>query len=514
MKPNVLRSIRIIIATFTFVAITILLLDFTGFSLPWLGWLAEIQFMPAILSLNLGIVLGLLLLTFLLGRVYCSVICPLGILQDLLARVCSKKRYSYSPARSVLRNIVLFLFIASLLCGIGSFVALLSPYSSYGRIVTSLLSPIYRWCNNLFAVMAESFDSYVFYETSIWVRSVPTLVISAVTLLLLFILVRVGGRTYCNTICPVGTLLGHVARFSWFRPVIDREKCSKCGLCSRRCKASCIDTTNGEIDLSRCVACMDCLSNCTKGAISYSHPVARAKDSIGGTCHSESKMVQTNSTLPEHKESDNNLSRRAFLGVSGAMVSHIALQAQDKIVDGGLAIIEDKCIPDRKTSILPPGAWSARHFAKHCTGCNLCVTACPNDVLRPSASLLTLMQPEVSFERGYCRPECNRCSQVCPTDAIRPISLEERSSVSVGHAVWIKENCVVLTDGVACGNCARHCPTGAIVMVPIDEKDKKSHKIPTIDQERCIGCGACENLCPSRPFSAIYVEGHEQHREI
>lgn len=86
--------------------------------------------------------------------------------------------------------------------------------------------------------------------------------------------------------------------------------------------------------------------------------------------------------------------------------------------------------------------------------------------------------------------------------------------MQIGHAVWIKKNCVPLTDGVECGNCARHCPTGAITMVPLDPNDEHSLKIPAVNEARCIGCGACENLCPARPFSAIYVEGHEVHREV
>ena len=69
-------------------------------------------------------------------------------------------------------------------------------------------------------------------------------------------------------------------------------------------------------------------------------------------------------------------------------------------------------------------------------------------------------------------------------------------------------------DKEDCGNCARHCPTGAIQMIPKDENDESSPKIPVVNTERCIGCGACENLCPARPFSAIYVEGHEMHRVI
>ena len=132
-------------------------------------------------------------------------------------------------------------------------------------------------------------------------------------------------------------------------------------------------------------------------------------------------------------------------------------------------------------------------------------------MLRPSTELARLMQPEMSYERGYCRPECTRCSDVCPAGAIRPISVGEKSSTRIGHAVWIRKNCIPLTDGVECGNCARHCPSGAILMVASDSGDEGSVRIPVVNAERCIGCGACEYLCPARPFSAIYVEGHSVH---
>lgn len=183
-------------------------------------------------------------------------------------------------------------------------------------------------------------------------------------------------------------------------------------------------------------------------------------------------------------------------------------------MDGGLATIEAKKIPERNTPITPPGSLSARNMANHCTACQLCVSVCPNQVLRPSTDLMKLMQPEMSYERGYCRPECVKCSEVCPAGAIRPISKEDKSSLQIGHAVWIKENCIPLTDGMECGNCERHCPTGAIQMVPSVATDSSSRKVPVINTEHCIGCGACENLCPARPFSAIYVEGHERHRTV
>ena len=191
-----------------------------------------------------------------------------------------------------------------------------------------------------------------------------------------------------------------------------------------------------------------------------------------------------------------------------------AVKAQEMKVDGGLAVIQKKKIPHRSTRIVPAGSGSIRNFENHCTACQLCVSVCPNQVLRPSAGIMTLMQPEMSYERGYCRPECTRCSDVCPAGAILPVSAEEKSSTRIGHAVWVRENCVPLTDGVKCGNCARHCPSGAIMMVPSDASDPGSPEIPVINTEKCIGCGACEYLCPARPFSAIYVEGHQMHSEF
>ena len=484
-----------------FVAVTALFLDFTGTIHAWLGWTAKVQFLPALLAVNAGVVALLVLLTLLAGRVYCSVICPLGVMQDIVSWISGRRkkkkyRFSYSPEVKWLRYGVLGLFVIALIAGVGSFVALLAPYSSYGRIATNLFAPVYRWGNNLLAYFAERADSYAFYETEVWLKSLPTFLIAAVTFVVLITLAWRNGRTYCNTICPVGTVLGFFSRFSLFRPVIDAEKCKNCSLCSRGCKAACIDYKNHRIDYSRCVACIDtCKHDALRLEYRWKKTNKTATDKPAQTVTSE--QIDT--------------ARRSFLSATAVLAATSVVKAQEKKVDGGLAVIEDKKIPVRATPIVPPGAWSARHFARHCTACQLCVSACPNNVLRPSTEPARLMQPEVSYERGYCRPECTRCSDVCPAGAIRPIAIEEKSSTRIGHAVWIRKNCIPLTDGVECGNCARHCPSGAILMVPSDSDDVNSVRIPVVNAERCIGCGACENLCPARPFSAIYVEGHTMH---
>ena len=507
-----LRKIRRILAVLFFVAVTALFLDFTGTIHTWLGWTAKVQFLPALLALNVGVVVGLIILTLLVGRVYCSIICPMGVMQDIISWVSGKRkkknnRFSYSKEVKWLRYGVLGLFVIALVAGIGSFVALLAPYSSYGRIASNLFAPLYRWGNNLLALIAEHMDSYAFYQTDVWLKSLPTFIIAVVTFIIIVVLAWRNGRTYCNTICPVGTVLGFFSRFSIFRPVINTQMCKNCSLCARRCKAACIDYKNHKIDYSRCVACMDCLDNCKHGALHLEYRFGKNQKMYSDN----SKMQQNSSEKPKMQQEQIDSARRSFITTTALFAAAATVEAQTKKVDGGLAVIEDKQIPERATPIVPPGAWSARHFAQHCTGCQLCVSECPNNVLRPSTDLEKLMQPEMSYERGYCRPECTRCSEVCPAGAIKPISKEDKSSTRIGHAVWVKKNCIPMRDHVECGNCARHCPSGAILMVPSDPEDETSIRIPVVNVERCIGCGACENLCPARPFSAIYVEGHSTH---
>ena len=501
-----LRKIRIAAAVIFFTIITFLFLDFTGTLHHWFGWMAKIQFLPALLALNVGVIIALVLLTLLFGRIYCSVICPLGVFQDTASWIAGrwkKRRFSYSPALSYLRYGILAVFIIALVAGFSSFVALLAPYSAYGRIASNLFAPVYQWINNALAYFAERADSYAFYSVDVWMKGGFTFAVAIITFVVLIILAVRNGRTYCNTVCPVGTVLGFLSRFSFFKPVIHTEKCISCGLCARNCKASCISIDpkkkEQKIDYSRCVTCFNCIETCKHGAIRYER---RHKTAV-----------------PAGQPADNNTggkvdnTRRSFLSVLTLFAASSALKAQEK-VDGGLAVIEDKKIPDRQTPIVPPGAKSIRNFTQHCTACQLCVSVCPNQVLRPSGKLSSLMQPEMSYELGYCRPECTKCSEVCPAGAIHTITTADKSATQIGHAVWIQKNCIVLTDDVNCGNCARHCPTQAIQMIPLNAEDPNSLLIPAVNTERCIGCGACENLCPARPFSAIYVEGHEMHRTV
>jgi polyferredoxin len=491
-----LRKIRVSLAVICFTLISLLFLDFTGTLHLWFGWLARVQLFPALLALHSAIVGALVVLTLVFGRIYCSVLCPLGVFQDIVARGGGKNRYAFRPALAWLRHVMLAFFVLAVAAGIPWVTALLEPYSAFGRMASTLGGPVYQWGNNLLAYVAERMDSYTFYPVEVWVKSTATLAVALLSLVLLGGLAWKNGRSYCNSVCPVGTVLGFLARFSLFKPRIDQKACLHCGLCARSCKASCIDDQAGKIDYSRCVMCFDCLGTCQRGALTYGLPVRSVQEAAS----------------EEAPNGPGENSRRRFLSLSTLFAVALAAEAQARSFDGGLALIQDKQPPQRTTPIVPPGALSLQHFRTHCTGCQLCVSVCPNQVLRPAGGLAGLTQPQLSYERGYCRPECTKCSEVCPTAAIQPVTAVEKSSIQIGHAVWIRDFCVVRKDRVRCDNCARHCPTGAIRMAPQDPHDPKSLGIPMIDVTRCIGCGACENLCPSRPYSAIYVEGHERHQ--
>ena len=470
---TMLRKIRIVLAGLCLVAITLLFLGLSGDLTRWVGWLPKLQFLPAFLAVNVGIILLWVVLTLVFGRIYCSVICPLGVYQDLVSWLSSRRkgkkmRFRWRPGRKWLRLGMLVLFCAALLAGVHGIVALLAPYSAYGRMVRTLVAP----------------------------ATTATVVVAALTFVVVTVLAWLDGRAWCNSICPVGTTLGFLSRFALLRPVIDTAKCTNCRACERKCKASCIRIPDHEIDYSRCVDCFDCLDSCKFGAMKYRFaPGKTASGSASGAA------------APAAADTG----RRAFMTGAALAVGTAALKAQSKKLDGGLAPILDKRAPERTAPLTPSGSVSARHFYQHCTACQLCVANCPNKVLRPSTDLDRIMQPEMGYEHGWCRPECVKCAEVCPTGAIRSLSPAEKSRIHIGTASVDRSLCVVGKDGVKCGNCARHCPAGAIMMVRLDKDDPDSLLIPAVDESRCIGCGACENLCPSRPYSAIRVNGLQVH---
>ena len=409
-----LRKIRIALAAVFFVGITLL---FVGIGQDWLGWMAKLQFLPSALALNLVVVAVILLANFLFGRVYCSTICPMGVFQDVviwLRRTVGKwqqdaqarrikklkesgsaekpkvkqylKRFEYVPEHKWVRYAVLVLSIVSIFASGQMLIALIAPYSAYGRVVRSLVGAA---------------------SGSV----VPALLVTGlVTLVVIVCCAWLWGREYCNTICPVGTTLSLVSRFALFRPTIDTSKCTGCSRCGRGCKASCIDVKEHKIDYSRCVACFDCIERCKEGALKYRFVGLKGGDS-------PVKPANDEESKPANDGADTG--RRAFIATTAFVGTALAAKAQHG--QGGLAEVVPKQAPVRETRLVPPGAESVKHFYDHCTACQLCVSACPNHVLRPSSDFAHFLQPEMGYENGYCRPECHACSDVCPAGAIKPL---------------------------------------------------------------------------------------------
>ena len=169
-------------------------------------------------------------------------------------------------------------------------------------------------------------------------------------------------------------------------------------------------------------------------------------------------------------------------------------------------------IPDKKEfPVCPPGSTGIEMFNDKCTACNLCVNACPSDVLQSAFleyGLQGFMQPHMDYLSGFCNYECTRCMEVCPTGAILPESLEKKKLIQMGVAHFEKDNCIVKIEKTDCGACSEHCPTKAVHMVPFEG----SLVIPETTDEICIGCGACEFACPTTPYKAIYVDGNSLHK--
>jgi len=496
MSLSILKKVRVTLALIFFVGTTCVLLNFRNLlPAPIVRCILFLQFTPSFVSFavaaNLAAIgfIVILVLSLLIGRVYCSTVCPLGTLQDIISfasRKLRKKKYheQHQPYFSIH---LAFLVVTVLPLTVGSMVAvsLLDPFSGFGRISGSLIRPLIVVTNNAVASFFELFDRFDVYPVEVKGVALISIILPMLFLILVGWSSFQHGRLYCNSICPLGSLLRIVSRYSVFMLTIDADHCKSCQLCERVCKAGCIDRKAKTVDFERCVDCFNCLTACPSGGLKFHRSREIAK---------------------RGEENIDRVRRSLLLATPFAFAMQTIAHDTSKVIKPK----RESTIPERKLHpVTPPGSLSIDHFSRTCTACHVCISSCPSQVLQPSFlqyGLAGVLQPTMDFNAAYCNFECTICTEVCPSGALRRMTPAEKELSQAGTVVFIKENCVVFTENTDCGACTEHCPTKAVTMVPY-----KDSRLPQVNPEYCIGCGACEHACPTRPYRAIYVNGNPVH---
>ena len=283
MRRNIFRILsvlRLVLGLLVLLAITATFLDFTGTVAGKTPWLREIQFMPAVLAGSVVMLVLLMLLTLLVGRVYCSVLCPLGVLQDLVRLVTfgrwRDRKFKAKPGGPAVSAVqgwtrLGFLFVFAAGGFLGIHFTWLDPYAIYGRFVSFCLTPLVKASRHADAIAAwaDGAEGLFTRTLEVVVPATGFVLLAAGMVAFIAALAAWRGRTWCNTVCPVGTVLGALAKFAWFRPRIVASSCVSCRLCEQTCRAHCIHIDAKAIDHTQCVSCLDCSAVCPKGAITW-----------------------------------------------------------------------------------------------------------------------------------------------------------------------------------------------------------------------------------------------------
>ncbi len=489
------------LATIRRIVACLVLLVFVASFIPWGGaepcaslwWVERVQFVPALLGSLSGkawaavILAVLLLLTLIFGRVFCSWLCPLGILQDIANRIARPRPQSrkgkgvrFAPNHPRLRGVMALLAFGGLVGGSVGLLTWLDPYSIAARVMAAIGNPLFRWA------MGKELP-----PSDLVLAAVVAAAVAACGLALPLGLAVWRGRLYCNTLCPVGALLGLISRFAPCTPHMEASVCGRCGACMKSCKAQAIDLKNMRVDATRCVACYDCLSACRNGAMRL-RPRAPQP--------SAEPVAEPVAETPPPVDA----SRRAFLGLG---VAGLATAALPELPSPAPSTNPAEVGTNEAPAVVPPGAQSVERLLDLCTACGLCMANCPTQVLRPSVLALGMrgfMKPVLDFSRASCDPNCTTCSHACPTGALLPLTLEEKRRTQIGLVRFSQPFCLVWKQGVACAKCVTevHCPTGALVAQEVN--------VPTVHADACRGCRRCARVCPAGAISMVEVEGREK----
>lgn len=274
-RYQALKMSRVAVSVIVTAMLTLLWIEFSDLFLCTFGWIERWLIVPVGFGISLIVIAFWIAMTTLFGRVYCSGICPLGTLQDVFARAGRSSRrgtgrhYRYSPPMNKLRYASLAVVVACWVVSLSIVPVIIEPDHMYSEFIINVLKPIWGHLNNVIARIGVATGWWsVTYVAGITV-SIFAVSLSIVSILTVGTLAWFHGRTFCNTVCPVGTALGVASRQSLWHIDIDTDLCINCGKCGEVCKASCIDLKDHVVDGSRCVNCFNCLTVCPNDAIFY-----------------------------------------------------------------------------------------------------------------------------------------------------------------------------------------------------------------------------------------------------
>lgn len=557
MRNKILKISRVGISLVFLIFTGYLFLDFTEtFSSSLINDITWIQFIPSLLKfINLAgfLALGFLVVTgvtLLFGRVYCSTVCPLGILQDVISFISRfyttrirkrKKRYRPAPPHNLLRYSLLGVTTVFVVFGSVFFLNLLDPFSLFGKIFSGLVRPVYYGLNNVAANVFQPFGIYTFYHVETGQVNIFSLLFPAAMLGLIGWLSFTRGRLYCNTVCPVGSFLGLLSKVAMYRIEIDDRLCTRCGKCSLNCKAQCIDLKTNEIDFSRCVGCFNCLDVCTEQGIDYQNQwfPGRKKGKADPEIKPESKPEPGSKHRSEPDSQSASKPSSKPDPVSGTAESRSGPPVETSegflhLSSNSFCTSSEQPVKTSETRKTIESHSGRRSFLFRLTAYFVGFSAASRVVnantlqdsdIREDVNVEVTEPSTIPEEKSFpisppgslglkhfteACTACHLCVSACPSHVLQPSFLEYGFTGMMQprmdyHTSFCNFDCV---------KCTEVCPTGAIQA--LTEEDKHVTQIGEVQLEldNCVvktentACGACAEHCPTQAVRMVpYQDG-------